>query len=578
MRDSTNSDGCGNVAAVARKEFLLRLGRWSAALVAIALIAMGGRGVYASWRNKHLEKQASAFAAKGDVQSAVLVARHLLQIDPHNFIAMRLMAELADRSGSIDAIEWRRRLVALQPGNAENELALAATALRFGKIIIAAHALNAAEGACKDTSRYQQLAGAVALAEHQPGKAEQCFLRALEQEPANHQIALNLASVQLASSNSKSADLARANLRRLISESDVRVAALRALTVDALAHTNNDDARKWSAMLLEQSGPAFSDYLLNLEAARAGADATAALDKAKAAAAGSAERTANLITWMNRRALAAEALAWSRSLDQKVANTQPVPLAIAESLSCMRDWPALARLVENAKWGEHESLRLAVQSHAVRHLESSDSSTEAATLWRAAIKAAQGRPDQLATIAKLAEGWSYHAEAADALWQIASGTVGAKEALSALQRIYKQTSDSHGLLRVAKRALELNPSDLVAANNCASLGLLLNSDAGARRLAEKLYTEQPTNAAFAATYAFALHIDGKTADALRVIEKLKEQQLRQPALAAYYVVILAANGDVERARSFLPAAERANLLPEEQTLLTDAARKLNASS
>ena len=63
-----------------------------------------------------------------------------------------------------------------------------------------------------------------------------------------------------------------------------------------------------------------------------------------------------------------------------------------------------------------------------------------------------------------------------------------------------------------------------------------------------------------------------------MIERLKEQQLRQPALAAYYVMMLAANGELERARAFLPAAEHANLLPEEQTLLTDAARKINASS
>ena len=577
MRASGNNVGTASVAAVARKELLLCVGRWSAALIALALIAIGSRGVYTTLRNKHLERQASTFAAHGDVESAVLVARRLLQVDTQNLTATRLTAELAERSGSSDAIEWRKRLVALQPGNAENELALAATALRFGKIIVAAHALNAVDGAWKDTSRYQQLAGAVALAEHQPAKAEQWFSRALQQEPANHQIALNLASVQLASNNLNSADSARANLRRLISEPNVRLPALRALTVDALAHTNSDDARKWSAILLEQSQPPFSDYLLNLEATHASADATGALAKAKAAAAASAEHTAALITWMNRHDLAADALAWSRSVDQTVTITQPVPLAIAESLSCMRDWPALARFVENAKWGEHESLRLAVQSHAVRHLDRGDSSTEAVTLWRAAIKAAQGRPDQLATIAKLAEGWSYHAEAADLLWQIASGTIGAKEALSALQRIYKHTSDSRGLLRVAKRALELNPRDLVAANNCATLGLLLNSDTAARRLAEKLYTEQPTNAAFAATYAFALHIDGRTADALRVIEKLKEQELRQPALAAYYVMMLAAQGNLERARVFLPAAERATLLPEEQTLLADAARKVSGS-
>jgi Flp pilus assembly protein TadD len=269
---------------------------------------------------------------------------------------------------------------------------------------------------------------------------------------------------------------------------------------------------------------------------------------------------------------------WSGSLDPKIRSVHPVPLAIAESMSCMGDWPALAHFVENANWGQQEPLRFAVQSHALRHLGNQGSSAEAQTTWRSAIKAAQGQPNQLAAIAQLAQGWGYRAEAAEVLWAVANGTTGAKEALSGLQNFYKQTHDSRGLFRVAKRALELNPNDLVAANNCASLGLLLSADPGARRLAEKLYNDHPTNAAFAATYAFALHVEGKTADALRVIERLKDQQLRQPALAAYYVVMLAASGNIERARAFLPAAERANLLPEEKTLLADAARKLNASS
>lgn len=578
MRASANSDATANVAAVARKEFLRRIARWSAAVLAVTLIAIGSCGVYRTWRNKHLEQQASAFALRGDLESAELVARHLLQVDSANPVATRLMAELAERSGSVDAIEWRKRLIALQPRDAQHRFALATTALRFGKTDLADYALNAIDPRSQQTSRYQQLAGAVALARREVATAEQYFSRALEQEPANQQIALNLATIRLASTDTRTTETARTDLRRLLDEPAVRVAASRALTADALARAAAEDARRWSAMLVKENGAPFSDHLLHLEATRGSEEAGAALAQAKTAAAGSAALVAELITWMNRHDLAADALAWSRHLDSKITHLQPVPLAVAESLSCMRDWPALESFVGDAKWGEYESLRLAVQSHALRHLGDNASSAEAATLWRAALKAAQSRPEQLATIAKLAEGWSYRAEAAEALWQLANGSSGAKEALGALQRIYKQTHDSRGLLRVAKRALELNPNDLVAANNCASLGLLLNSDASAHRSAERLYTEHPTNAAFTATYAFALHMEGRTADALRVIERLKEQQLREPALAAYYVVMLAANGNAQRARAFLPAAERANLLPEEQSLLADAARKLGASS
>jgi hypothetical protein len=250
-------------------------------------------------------------------------------------------------------------------------------------------------------------------------------------------------------------------------------------------------------------------------------------------------------------------------------------LAIAESYSFLQDWRVLQEWVEGKNWGEHECFRLAVLSHALHHLAPSDrSSMESQTAWRAALAATKSRPDRLAPLAQLAEGWGYSAEAEEAWWIIANGSENPTAALTALQRLYTSKRDSRGLLRVAKRALELNPGDLVAANNCASLGLLLTGDGSARRLAAKLHFEYPASTVFSATYAFALHLEGKTGPALKVMETLKEAELRYPAIAAYYFVMLVENGNIERAQSFLPAAKEAVLLPEEQKLLTDATRKL----
>jgi hypothetical protein len=237
----------------------------------------------------------------------------------------------------------------------------------------------------------------------------------------------------------------------------------------------------------------------------------------------------------------------------------------------------LQRWVDGKDWGEQECFRLAVLSHALHHLGPADrSSMESQTVWRAALKASKSRPDRLAALAQLAEGWGYIAEAEEAWWMIAHGIESAKEALAALQRLYKSKQNSHGLLRVAQRAFELNPADLVAANNCASLGLLLTGDSSARRLAAKLHAENPANPIFSATYAFALHVEGKTGEALKTMETLKEAQLRHPAIAAYYFVMLVENGKMERAHSFLSTANKAALLPEEQQLLTAATHKLLA--
>lgn len=575
MQNSESKDCFGNVRAIARREFLLRWGRRLAACAVLVLLAFGAYRVYGAWREKHLAKQTREFFERGDHKSAVLVARHVLQLNPNNVAACRVMANMADLAGRAEAISWRQRVVALEPNVSENAIQLAATALRFGQIDLAHKVLETTAPSARASVKYHQLAGALGVAEKQPALAESHFVAALQLEPKNPQLALNLAAVRLASPDVATNEKARAELARLVEDSALRLEALRALASDALARNSRVSAERWAAQLKSEKGATLGDTLLYLEATQKTESAGPALLEAESRANQSSATAAGLITWMNRHGLAKDALAWGLALPKQILETQPVPLALAESQSFLQDWNALEAWVEGKNWGEYECFRLAVQSHALHHLTTADRpSMESETAWHAALKAADAHADRLAAIAQLAEGWGYTAEAEEAWWMIANGNERAKEALEALQRLYKSKQNSHGLLRVAKRALELNPGDLVAENNCASLGLLLTGDNSARRLATKLHAEHPANAAFTATYAFALHVEGKTGEALKTLETLKEAQLRYPAIAAYYFVMLVENGNMERAHSFLAPANNAALLPEEQQLLTAATRKL----
>jgi hypothetical protein len=422
---------------------------------------------------------------------------------------------------------------------------------------------------------YHQLSGALAIAEKKSALAESEFAAALQLDPGNTQFAMNLAAVRLTSQDLPTREKARTELTRLAGQTAVRLEALRALTMDALANKSLGDAEKWAAQLRLEKGATFSDVLLYLEATQKTDAAAPALRDAQENGTRSPAIAAALITWMNRHGMAQAAREWSLALPKETLEAHPVPLAIAEAYSFLQDWNGLHAWVDEKNWGEEEFLRLAVLSHALHRLTPGDrASMESQTAWNAALKATKNRADRVAAIAQLAEGWDYATEAAEAWWLIANGNENAKEALTALQRLYKAKQDSRGLLRVARRALELNPADLVAANNCASLGLLLNADSSARRLATKLHAENPANAAFSSTYAFALFTEGKTSEALREMETLKEAQLRHPSIAAYYFVMLVENGKMERAHAFLSAANKAQLLPEEQQLLTAATRKL----
>jgi hypothetical protein len=560
---------------VQRRNFYKRWARRLAVCGLAAIVALGGYRGYGAWRKRHLSQQAQDFFANKDYQSAVLVARHVLQLDPKNIAACRVMAETADLAGKREALSWREQVVALEPGSAADKVALAGTALRFGQFDLARKTLDAVDAAGRANVKYHQLAGALAIAEKKSALAESEFAAALQLEPDNQQFALNLATVRLTSTDLPTREKARAELARLAAHTALRLEALRALTTDALANKSLGPAEKWAAQLRLEKGATFADLLLYVEATEKTDAAATALRDAETNATRSPALAAVLITWMNRHGMAQPALDWALALPKEILNVSPVPLAVAEAYSFLQDWNGLHAWVDEKNWGEEEFLRLAVLSHALHRLTPGDrASMESQTAWNAALKATKNRLDRLAAIAQLAEGWNYTEEAADAWWLIANGNENAKEALTALQRLYKAKQNSHGLLRVAKRALELNPADLVAANNCASLGLLLNGDSSARRLATKLHVENPANAAFSSTYAFALFTEGKTSEALKEMETLKEAQLRHPSIAAYYFVMLVENGKMERAHSFLSAANKALLLPEEQQLLTAATRKL----
>ena len=575
MQNSGSNDCFGNVRALERRDFYRRWARRLAVCALAAIVAFGGYRGYGMWRKRHLSRQAQQFFTQKDYQSAVLVARHLLRLDPGNAAACRVMAETAELAGKREALSWREQLVALEPGVTANRIALASTALRFGQLDLAHKTLDAAAAPDRANVKYHQLAGALAIAEKKSATAETEFAAALQLEPNNRQLALNLATIRLTSADLPMREKARAELARLADEPSLRPDALRALTTDALANKSLGAAGKWAAQLRLEKSATFGDLLLYLEAILKTEAAGAALHDAQALAAHSPALAAALITWMNRHGMATEAREWGLALPKQILTTPPVPLAIAEAYSFLQDWNGLNGWVNDKNWGEEEFLRLAVLSHALHRLMPGDrASMESQTAWNAALKATKNRADRLAAIAQLAEGWDYAEEAADAWWLIANGKENAKEALTALQRLYKAKQNSHGLLRVAKRALELNPADLVAANNCASLGLLLNADSTARRLATKLHAENPTNAAFSSTYAFALFTEGKTSEALKEMESLKEAQLRHPVIAAYYFVMLVESGKMERAHLFLSAANKAQLLPEEQQLLTTATRKL----
>jgi hypothetical protein len=251
-----------------------------------------------------------------------------------------------------------------------------------------------------------------------------------------------------------------------------------------------------------------------------------------------------------------------------VHDTLPVPMAEAECFLAARDWAGLQSRLDAQRWDELEFLRLAFLARAHREQGRKEI---ADACWQRAMNATAARVEQAAGLVQLAIEWGWASEAEDLSWVAVRRAPGQTWPLQALLRHYTATTNTAGLYRVHQAMLERDPKSLALKNNLAMYGLLLNRDLRqAATLAREVYDADKTNAFFVSTYAFSLHVQGKSAEALKLMQALPEAELRRPEIATYYAVLLSAAGEREKAGAYFTVAEKGQLLPEEHRLLAEA--------
>jgi Flp pilus assembly protein TadD len=92
--------------------------------------------------------------------------------------------------------------------------------------------------------------------------------------------------------------------------------------------------------------------------------------------------------------------------------------------------------------------------------------------------------------------------------------------------------------------------------------------------AKQVFTQHPAEPVVASTYAYSLHLQGRTREGLAVLEKLKTNALETPSVALYYGVLLSADGNTNRASKYLGIAQQSDFLPEEKALAAEAIKRL----
>jgi Tfp pilus assembly protein PilF len=555
-------------------------GRIKLALVALALVLLiGGAGIwwgrpaYRHWKERRLVAQAQSYLAKNDYANASLSAREVLSLNPWNLVACQLMAGLAEKAGSPALLDWRRRIAEVSP-TPENRLSLAATALRLQRppYSLTTQILDDLRSGATNLPTFHLVSADLALQLKELDAAQTHFQAAARLDPTNELYQLNLAALRLSSTNAALAAKSRATLESLRQSTNLGAVALGWLVQDCLRRQDLAAARAWSAQLLAHPRCTTQDRLQHLALLWSGngPEFTSYLESLKQRAVTNVAEVLSLSAWLIQHDQIHEALRWLTNLPPAVRAQQPVPLATTETYIALKDWSAVQTFLADQRWAELEFMRLALLSQAsVQKKE-----IAAPTLWRSAVREAGERLGALDVLLNLADTWQRTRDKEDLLWHIYERQPGERWTLRELGRLYQAQGNTRGLNKLFGTLAELNPKDFVARNNLAATSLLLNLQVQkALDIAKELHTRRPDDAIIASTYAYALHLRGRTAEALQTLQKLKPEALENPTAALYYGVLLSAANQTQEADKYLALGQGAALLPEEKALLATARRK-----
>ncbi len=540
-------------------------------LVAVGLIGAGGWIATKSYRQNRTVNRAQEFLDAKDYIQAAMSATWALQLDPKDTEATRILAEVNAAQGQKQEIAWRGRLVEFLPTDLDARLKWATAALNHREIQVAEQALAGLTAEQKNTAAYHEIAARLAAMLRQDKALETSVAESVRLDPDNELYQLELAALRLGSDKPATRDLARDEIERLASSAKTSRPALNVLIRDALLRGDTARALAFAEKLNALPGVTFEDRMTYLRLLRQlnRREFWWCLAQMQTEALASENEIPALMTYLNKSGLPGATIVWGRGLPEERRARSLVGVALAEAFLMLKDWEGLRTQVKFGGWKDLEFQRLALLARLAR--EEGDL-PGASAQWKAALVASSGRPEDLATLARLATAWKWDDEANAALWQIARGPSNQMAALRSLSRSYQVSGDTRELLNVANRMIEVEPDNHYGKNNAAYLSLLLDVEKErAHALAREVYVADSKNPAFVSTYALALHLLGKSPEGLKLMQALPPKALEVPAHAFSYGVLLAAADQRDEATRFLNLAEKSSILfPQEKALLAKA--------
>lgn len=544
-------------------------------LVLLGVLGWGGARLYFQHRDRMLVAAATRAVETRDLASARVWLQRLFFAHPNDVATFRLLARYHAVERSPEELTWRWRVVQVGPATLDDYLDWASAALRLGQVGIAREALARVPAAWQQQSAgYHELCAGVAVAAGQPQAAEEHFTAAVRLEPADPAHRVNLAALHLTATSAETRRSARATLEGLAAGSAATaspppVSVFRALLNDAVALRDPARTARFRAALRQHGDRTLDDELACVASAPSPGERRTELAALWQTAVHDAPRAFQIAEWMIGPGNGiAEALAWLRRLPADTQADTGIQTVQADALVALRDWPGLEAFLNGKNWQGTEFMRVALLVRCGRERGTF------APRWSDAVTACRGNGSNLLLLAQIAAGWSWPADAEALLWSVAGmGAPSRGSALEALWSFYQTATNTDGLLRVAREQFRDLPKDPGVRNNFAFLSLLSGAgsvgggDPEPRRVAEENFQAQPENPNFAATYAYALYLDGRFKEGLDALGRFGENRVRAAGATLYLALLQQAAGQGEAATRSASAVDARQLLPEERLLL-----------
>ena len=374
-------------------------------LCLIFLLGLGGYfslTAFRTWQVRRLLAEANALVKEGNFERASLDARRVLELDPENADAMRVIARSAESAGVRSAIEFWRRVTEMS-GNAEGDVtSWARCAIRFGDASGACKALDRMPEHGKVTAQYHALRSDVALMRHDLAAHERELLEARRIDPQDTKVELALATLHLAANDFATHENGVRELTDLSTDTSLRRDALHRLADDALRRNDITHAIEYGRELDRLPNDDFSDRLLLLSTLKAGDDAETQplLEQLKVDAATDLSKISALMAWMNAQKSSTQVVAWVKTLPSAVLWKRAIPLNIADAFIAIGDWNGLLEFCAAAKWETADYIRNALMAKALR-----ETGQDSTPQWNEAVAKVNPGSEQIFGLAELAQKW-----------------------------------------------------------------------------------------------------------------------------------------------------------------------------